>query len=109
MTTCTYMAQRGRSTQQNAVAEALAQNQSSVMADSKMAEPKKICEDGIITKAMALRVKYRKVDPDDRVVKYKIPIGQMGCHPKNRGGCFPLVKGVGPWHRMWFMRDFPRR
>ena len=39
--------------------------------------------------AMAWRVKYRKVDLDNRPVRKKLRVGTLGVHPKNRGGVYP--------------------
>ncbi len=44
---------------------------------------------GIITAAMAWRVKYRKLDDIGRVVRRTYPIENLGVHPNNRGGVYP--------------------
>ena len=43
---------------------------------------------GVMVAAMALRVKYRKVDDNGRAIKQMLPIGQTGPHPANRGGVY---------------------
>ena len=52
------------------------------MADSKL-------NAGLITAAMAWRVKYRKVDHDGRIIRMKLRIEGLGVHVKNRGGVYP--------------------
>ena len=41
-----------------------------------------------MVKAMAWRVKYRKVDEANHPIKQMLPIGQTGPHPGNRGGVY---------------------
>ena len=38
---------------------------------------------------MALRVKYRQVDCDGKVVRKKVHLQSSGVHPRNRGGMYP--------------------
>jgi hypothetical protein len=45
--------------------------------------------EGVVTRAMAFRVKYRRKDKDALIVRPTIPIANLGVHPKNRGGVFP--------------------
>ena len=45
-------------------------------------------DEGVMVAAMAYRVKYRKVDDNDRPIRQMLPIGQTGPHPKNRGGVY---------------------
>ena len=44
---------------------------------------------GLITQAMSLRVKYRQVDSDGKIVRKKVHLQASGVHPMNRGGMFP--------------------
>jgi len=44
---------------------------------------------GQVTKAMAWRVKYRKLDKDADAIKIKLAVQALGVHPMNRGGVFP--------------------
>ena len=37
---------------------------------------------------MARRVKYRKHDNDGNVLRMRLPVHTLGCHPKNRGGVY---------------------
>jgi hypothetical protein len=63
-----------------------------IMADSTDMNSKggpPICISGIVTAAMAWRVKYRKLDDNGKVVRKHIPIQNMGVHPRNRGGIYP--------------------
>ena len=43
----------------------------------------------LVTHAMALRVKYRRVDAEGKPIKTKIGLSTAGIHPKNRGGLYP--------------------
>ena len=54
-----------------------------------MAESSKEAIAGQVTAAMAWRVKYRKVDKDDRPLKMKLPVNSLGVHPNNRAGIYP--------------------
>ena len=49
---------------------------------------------GRMKKAMALRVKYRKIHRVGlkNVDKIHIPLWSLAVHIKNRGGCIPMVK-----------------
>ena len=42
---------------------------------------------GVIRKAMAFRVKYRRVEYDQ--MKRWLPIHELGVHPNNRSGLYP--------------------
>ena len=44
---------------------------------------------GLMTAAIAYRVKYRQTDDDGKVVRRKVFFQSAGVHPKNRGGVFP--------------------
>ena len=60
------------------------------MADSKHASPAAIADlRGLVTRAMAYRVKYRKTDANGKPAKKWIAILSLGVHPKNRGGVYP--------------------
>ena len=37
---------------------------------------------------MAWRVKYRKLDSAGNVLRMRLPVHTLGCHPKNRGGVY---------------------
>ena len=52
------------------------------MADSKEMDY------GPMVAGMALRVKYRKLDSEGKIVRKKIPLQSLGVHPKNRGGVY---------------------
>ena len=56
------------------------------MADSKEAAT---VTQGIITAAMAFRVKYRLKTDMGVVLRRFCPIQSLGVHPKNRGGVYP--------------------
>jgi len=45
-------------------------------------------EPGLMTRAMAWRVKYRKTDADQRVLRCRTAIKQFGSHMGNRGGVY---------------------
>ena len=53
-----------------------------------MADSKPVTE-GVVTAAMAWRVKYRKTDDEGKVLRLKLPIASLGVHRKNRGGVYP--------------------
>ena len=57
------------------------------MVDSKHATNDEI--HGLMTAAMAWRVKYRKTDNDGNAQKMYVPVGGLGVHKKNRGGVYP--------------------
>ena len=44
---------------------------------------------GLITQAMAYRVKYRKLDFQNLPIRIPIQIRNLGAHTKNRGGLYP--------------------
>ena len=44
---------------------------------------------GLMTMAMAYRVKYRQTDSDGKVVRKRVHIQSLGVHKKNRGGVYP--------------------
>ena len=44
---------------------------------------------GLVCKAMAYRVKYRKLDKDAHALKMMLQVQGIGVHPGNRGGVFP--------------------
>ena len=54
-----------------------------------MTEPEKSAMRGLITQAMAYRVKYRKLDFQNRPIKIPISIRNLGAHTMNRGGVYP--------------------
>ena len=58
------------------------------MADSKSAAVAD-AEWSLVTNAMAWRVKYRRVDGNGKVIKFKTGVGSLGVHQKNRGGVYP--------------------
>jgi hypothetical protein len=53
------------------------------MADSKQ------CGASLMIAAMAWRVKYRKTDEGNKVVRKRLRVENLGVHPKNRGGVYP--------------------
>ena len=68
------------------------------MADSKIANSAAVAEAewSLVTNAMAWRVKYRRVDGNGKVIKFKTGVGFLGVHQKNRGaGCIPLGNAAG--------------
>ena len=52
------------------------------MADSKE------FDQGPMVAGMALRVKYRKLDSEGKIVRKKIPVQSLGVHQNNRGGVY---------------------
>ena len=69
---------------QTAVAETMAPAQSTMAPAQSNAHS----GEGPMVKAMAWRVKYRKVDEANHPIKQMLPIGQTGPHPGNRGGVY---------------------
>jgi hypothetical protein len=53
-----------------------------------MADSKEIST-SLMTAAMAWRVKYRKTDPNGKIIRIKLQVGSLGVHSKNRGGVYP--------------------
>jgi hypothetical protein len=56
------------------------------MADSK---PVQLDAHGLMVAASAYRVKYRKVDTDNKIVRNYVRIDGLGDRKKNRGGVYP--------------------
>ena len=54
-----------------------------------MASADKTDIEGIVTRAMAIRVKYRRMDKDAFILRPTVPVACLGVHPKNRGGVYP--------------------
>ena len=55
-----------------------------------MSEGKQTTLQGLVTQAMAWRVKYRVAQPGRAGnCKFPIPIRSLGVHPNNRGGVYP--------------------
>ncbi len=52
-------------------------------------QPKPVMHHGTMVRAMAIRVKFRKVDNDGNVIRETVHIRNLACHPKNRGGVYP--------------------
>ena len=59
------------------------------MGDSTRATAAPLSGDGLLTAAMAFRVKYRKADANGVAKKTFVPIGSLGVHARNRGGVYP--------------------
>jgi len=54
-----------------------------------MADSKPLCNQSVITAAMAYRAKYRRAHEDGKVMRVKLAVGYLGVHPRNRGGVYP--------------------
>ena len=54
-----------------------------------MSERKQTTLQGLVTQAMAYRVKYRVANTQPSGRRFPIPIRSLGVHPNNRGGVYP--------------------